>query len=86
MEKVSIFERPVWVSVLALTAAVSWGWAYPLIKLGFGALGITADMTGCKLLFAGVRFALAGAIVLALARVMGKDFALKRDGGGGGVC
>ena len=85
MEKVSIFERPVWVSVLALTAAVSWGWAYPLIKLGFESLGITADMTGGKLLFAGVRFALAGAIVLALARVMGKDFALKRDGGGGGV-
>ena len=63
MEKVSIFERPVWVAVLALTAAVSWGWAYPLIKLGFESLGITADMTGGKLLFAGVRFALAGAIV-----------------------
>ena len=74
MEKVSVFERPVWVAVLALTAAVSWGWAYPLIKLGFASLGILPDMTGSKLLFAGVRFSLAGLCVLALARVMGKDF------------
>lgn len=28
----SIFQRPVWVSLFALTAAISWGWAYPLIK------------------------------------------------------
>ena len=31
----SIFVRPLWVSIFALTAAVAWGWAYPLIKLGF---------------------------------------------------
>ena len=24
----SIFQRPVWVSLFALTAAISWGWAY----------------------------------------------------------
>ena len=34
--KVSIFQRPAWVAGLALTAAILWGWAYPLIKLGFG--------------------------------------------------
>ncbi|MCI6463373.1 MAG: EamA/RhaT family transporter, partial [Prevotella sp.] len=31
----SIFQRPVWVAVFAITAAMVWGWAYPLIKLGF---------------------------------------------------
>ena len=31
----SIFVRPLWVTIFALTAAVAWGWAYPLIKLGF---------------------------------------------------
>ena len=31
----SLFQRPLWVSLFALTAAVVWGWAYPLIKLGF---------------------------------------------------
>ena len=31
----SIFQHPLWVSIFALTAATVWGWAYPLIKLGF---------------------------------------------------
>ena len=36
----SIFQRPVWVAIFALTAAIAWGWAYPLIKLGFVEFGI----------------------------------------------
>ena len=44
--RTSIFQRPVWVVVFALTAAIAWGWAFPLIKVGFTAFGITADMTG----------------------------------------
>ena len=52
----SIFQRPVWVSLFALTAAISWGWAYPLIKMGMEEYQITADMTGSKMLFAGIRF------------------------------
>lgn len=46
----SIFQRPVWVSLFALTAAISWGWAYPLIKMGMEEYQITADMTGSKML------------------------------------
>lgn len=42
----SIFQRPLWVSIFALTAAIVWGWAYPLIKLGFVEFAITPDMTG----------------------------------------
>lgn len=61
---VSLFQRPVWVTVFALTAAVVWGWAYPLIKLGMAEYGITADMTGSKMLFAGIRFMLSGLIIL----------------------
>ena len=80
--KTSIFQRPVWVTVFALTAAIAWGWAFPLIKIGFSAFGITADMTGCKMLFAGIRFAAAGLIVLAVARSSGRSFKtdIKRDG------
>ena len=76
MEKTrtSIFQRPVWVAVFALTAAIAWGWAFPLIKVGFSAFGITADMTGSKMLFAGIRFAAAGLVVLAVARSSGRSF------------
>jgi drug/metabolite transporter (DMT)-like permease len=72
--RTSIFQRPAWVVVFALTAAMAWGWAFPLIKIGFSAFGITADMTGSKMLFAGIRFAAAGLIVLSVARGSGRSF------------
>jgi len=52
--------------VFALTAAIAWGWVFPLIKMGFGAFGITPDMTGSKMLSAGIRFMAAGLIVLSV--------------------
>ena len=77
---VSIFQRPTWVVVFALTAAIAWGWAFPLIKVGFGAFGITSDMTGSKMLFAGIRFAAAGLIVLSVARSNGRSFRTGKAG------
>ncbi len=74
----SIFQRPAWVVVFALIAAIAWGWAFPLIKVGFNAFGITADMTGSKMLFAGIRFAIAGLIVLSVARSSGRSFQTSR--------
>ena len=76
--KISVFQRPVWVVVFALTAAIAWGWAFPLIKVGFIAFGITADMTGGKMLFAGIRFAAAGLIVLSVARSSGRSFKMSK--------
>lgn len=74
---ISIFRRPGWVVTFALTAAILWGWAYPLIKLGFGAFHITTDMTGSKMLFAGIRFFMSGLIILAVARASRRSFAVK---------
>ena len=70
----SIFKKPMWVVVFALTAAIAWGWAYPLIKLGFAEFEITSDMTGSKILFAGIRFALSGIIILTIARFANRKF------------
>lgn len=77
----SIFQRPLWVVAFALTAAIAWGWAYPLIKLGFAEFGITQVMTGSKMLFAGVRFILAGLIVLAIAAATRRRFEVAGAGG-----
>ena len=73
----SVFQQPIWVVAFALTAAVLWGFAYPLIKLGFVAYGITPSMTGSKMLFAGIRFCLSGLIILAIARATGRSFRWK---------
>lgn len=74
----SIFTRPLWVSLFALTAAIAWGWAYPLIKLGFEEFQITPEMTSSKMLFAGVRFACSGLILLIIARLKKRDFSVKK--------
>ncbi len=79
MKQSSIFQRPVWVSVFALTAAIAWGWAYPLIKLGMTEFGILPDMTGCKMLFAGIRFFLSGLIILAMAKVSKRSFKVRSN-------
>lgn len=51
----SVFQRPLWVALFALTAAIAWGFAYPLIKLGYAEFQITPAMTGSKMLFAGIQ-------------------------------
>lgn len=75
-----LFQRPLWVALFALTASIAWGWAYPLIKLGFAEFQITPDMTGSKMLFAGVRFSMAGLIVLMLAKSSRREMQLKEKG------
>lgn len=72
----SIWQRPLWVAIFAFTAAFVWGWAYPLIKLGFAEFGITPDQTGSKMLFAGVRFAISGLIILAMAKGTNRNFSI----------
>lgn len=77
----SLFLIPEWVALFAFIAAFAWGWAYPLIKLGFAEFGIAQDMTGSKMLFAGIRFCLSGVIILMIAKFTGRSFALKETGG-----
>lgn len=78
MNNTTIFQRPFWVVVFALTAAIAWGWAYPLIKLGMNEFGILPDMTGSKMLFAGIRFFISGLIILAIAKPMGRKFGVRK--------
>lgn len=78
IQKISIFQRPLWVTLFALTAAIAWGWAYPLIKLGFAEFGITQAMTGSKMLFAGIRFAMSGFILLAMALATKRNFRVSK--------
>lgn len=60
------------VFLLATLCCVLWGSAYPAIKNGYVLFGIGKADTAAQLLFAGYRFALAGAILLAFAAITGK--------------
>ena len=77
-DTLSIFQRPLFVALFALIAAIAWGFAYPLIKLGYAEFQITPVMTGSKMLFAGIRFTIAGLLVLAMARTTHKDFHVRQ--------
>lgn len=77
-QKKSIFENKRLVPLLALIAVFAWGCAYPLIKIGVAQFHIAADDIGGKTLFAGIRFLLAGIVVLALAKIKKRDFAIQK--------
>lgn len=67
----SIFEKKFFVILFASIAAFTWGFAFPLIKIGFKAFAITATDTGSKTFFAGVRFLLAGGVTLLIGKMLG---------------
>lgn len=52
------------VMILAVLATFLWGSAYPCIKIGYELFEIAADDLGSKFLFAGIRFVMAGLMVL----------------------
>ena len=63
---VSVFRKRAAAPVLAAACALLWGTAFPFIKLGYSAFEIAADDRGAMLLFAGLRFSIAGLMALAL--------------------
>lgn len=58
---------------LAAFCAFGWSLAYPLIKLGYGELGIASSDLGSKILFAGIRFFVAGLLVLLVGAVQKRE-------------
>lgn len=65
----NLMKNRKWLPLFALTCSVLWALAYPLIKLGYRELGITSDDLGSKILFAGIRFLLAGILVFFISKV-----------------
>lgn len=72
--KKSVFENKFSFVMFAIICTALWGTAFPGVKLGYEWFNIGADDTGSKLMFAGVRFALAGIIVLGVYTVKNKKF------------
>ncbi len=73
-EKRSIFAIPAVAYLFAVLCTILWGSAFPFIKLGYRMFEISPDDTWSKLVYAAVRFTLAGLLVLLV------RFFLKRRG------
>ncbi len=73
MKKLNLTNNFV-VTVLALLCCLLWGSAFPCIKIGYELFEIGANDTFSQILFAGVRFTVAGALVILFSSVSAKKF------------
>ena len=75
------YTRPLTVWVLATVCGFLWGSASPCIKLGYQAFSIPAGDPAGQILFAGVRFFLAGAVIVLCGSLRQKKLLFPRSGG-----
>ncbi|MCD8287141.1 MAG: DMT family transporter [Clostridia bacterium] len=62
------------VCVGAIICCLLWGSAFPCVKIGYGLFGIDSSSWSSLLLFAGMRFALAGVMVICVYSIIRKRF------------
>lgn len=74
----SILTKPIMVCLLASVCCALWGSAYPCVKLGYGLFGIDTQHTPSILLFAGMRFFLAGILAVLIGSVAARRPLLPR--------
>ena len=76
--KKSIFTNNVFITIFALLCTALWGSATPFIKTGYMSLNV--EGTPSIMLFAGIRFALAGIFTIIICSLLEKRFLLPKKG------
>ena len=65
----NIFKNKITVCLLALVCCLLWGSAFPCIKIGYNLFDIAQSDTSAQILFAGVRFFLAGILTIIIGSI-----------------
>lgn len=73
MKTKNMFKSKLGVALTALLCTTLWGTAFPVIKVGYQMFNIYEGDIGSKLLFAGLRFSLAGVLVLIISLFLNKS-------------
>lgn len=63
-ENKSIWNKTYFIVLIATICCMLWGSAFPCIKLGYQFFGISSESTAAQILFAGIRFAISGVMVI----------------------
>ena len=66
----SLLEKPTIVVIVAVLCCLLWGSAFPCIKLGYQLFDIPSGDSSSQILFAGIRFTLAGILVILAGSIM----------------
>ncbi|SFT64946.1 Permease of the drug/metabolite transporter (DMT) superfamily [Lachnospiraceae bacterium XBD2001] len=74
MHKKELLKNRGIVLLLAVLCCLLWGSAFPVIKIGYRILGIASANATSQILFAGVRFFLAGILAILLGSILQKKF------------
>lgn len=72
--KKSILENPKMVLPSAMLCCLLWGSAFPLVKIGFSWLNISSEDIPTEILYAGLRFTLAGVIAIIITSLISGKF------------
>lgn len=72
--KKSILENPKMVLPSAMLCCLLWGSAFPLVKIGFSWLSISSEDIPTEILYAGLRFTLAGVIAIIITSLISGKF------------
>lgn len=73
-KKSILMQKLIVVIALATICDLLWGSAFPFIKLGYQVFDIAADNTATQILFAGLRFTIAGVLVILFMSIVRKQF------------
>ncbi|MBO5304760.1 MAG: DMT family transporter, partial [Clostridia bacterium] len=76
LTKEKIFTKPILVVVIATFCCVLWGSAFPCVKIGYNYFNIGSDDIFSQMLFAGVRFLIAGILIVAFGSITEKKLLL----------
>nr|WP_317283443.1 DMT family transporter [uncultured Sellimonas sp.] len=78
MKKEQILTKGWVVALLAMVSCSLWGSAFPCIKIGYSMFGIGAEEVSSQILFAGVRFTLAGVLSIVFESIIEKRVLLPK--------
>lgn len=63
-ENKSVWTKTYFIVLMATICCMLWGSAFPCIKLGYQLFNISSESTAAQILFAGIRFAISGVMVI----------------------
>lgn len=69
-----LLKKPMIVCLIAMICCALWGSAFPFIKIGYALFEIGSGDTASQILFAGIRFTIAGILVIAFGSMLSKKF------------
>lgn len=73
-EKTDILSKNLIVCFLAFICCALWGSAFPCVKIGYKMMNIASDATADQILYAGIRFTVAGLMVILYGSIAQKKF------------